>query len=261
VALALELEEARMSTPVKTAIGAFVWHDHASSDPQKARQFYSQLLGWKIDVRSMGEFDYPMIVANGQRHGGFGPAQGGAPSHWLGHVLVDDVDATALRAQAAGGSILSEPMDIPDIGRFAVIRDPEGAVISAFTPSGEASIPAGVFGWDELYVDDIARAKGFYSEIFGWTASEMDMGEGRSYTIFNSGDQQRAGVMTKPPEMQAPSHWLVYILSDDPDAHAARAKELGAQIYMEPWDIPTVGRLAILADPTGAVFGLFKTEQ
>jgi uncharacterized protein len=261
VALALDLKEARMSTPVQTAIGAFVWHDHASSDPQKARQFYTDLFGWEIDVRSMGEFDYPMIVANGQQHGGFGPAQGDAYSNWLGHVLVDDVDATALRAQAAGGSILSEPMDIPDVGRFAVIRDPEGAVISAFTSSWEASIPAGVFGWDELYVDDIERARSFYTEVFGWTASEMDMGEGRTYTIFNSGDQQRAGAMTKPPGMDAPAHWLVYIVSDDVDAHAAKVKELGGQIYMEAVDMPGVGRFAILADPTRAPFGLLKAER
>jgi uncharacterized protein len=261
VAFALDLKEARMSTPVKTAIGAFVWHDHASSDPQKAQKFYTDLLGWDIDVRSMGDFDYPMIVANGQQHGGFGPAQGGAHSNWLGHVLVDDVDAAALRAQAAGGSILSEPMDIPEVGRFAVIRDPEGAMISAYGSRSEAPTPAGVFGWDELYVDDIERARSFYSEVFGWTASETDMGEGRSYTIFNSGDQQRAGAMTKPPEMQAPAHWMVYILSDDVDAHAARVKELGGQIYMEAVDMPGVGRFAILADPTGAPFGLIKTEQ
>jgi uncharacterized protein len=251
-----------MSTPVQTALGAFVWHDYNSSDPQKAQQFYTNLFGWQTEAFKPGEMDYTMIVADGKQHGGFWPAaESGTPSHWLGHVLVNDVDATADRAKAAGGSLIFEPMDAPEGRRFAVIRDPEGAVVSAYSSPGESSPPEGVFVWDELYADDIEGAKRFYSEVFGWTTSEMDMGDGRTYTMFSAGDQQRAGGMTKPPGMQAPSHWLVYILSDDVDAHAAKAKELGAQIYMEPFDIPTVGRLAILADPTGAPFGLFKNEQ
>jgi hypothetical protein len=152
-------------------------------------------------------------------------------------------------------------MDGPEGRRFAVVRDPEGAVVSAYSSPGESSPDEGVFVWDELYADDIERAKSFYSEVFGWTTSDTDMGDGRTYTIFSTGDQQRAGAMAKPPGMQAPSHWLVYIRSDDVDADAVRAKELGAQIYMEPFDVPTVGRMAIGAEPTGAPFALFKGEQ
>jgi uncharacterized protein len=249
-----------MSTPVQTALGAVVWHDHASSDPERATQFYTALFGWRTEARP--DINYTMIVDDGTQHGGFWPpAEEGLPAGWIGHVLVNDVDATAGRAEAAGGSVLFGPMDAPAGRRFAVIRDPEGAVLSAYSSPGESSPPQGVFGWDELYADDIEAAKSFYSEVFGWTASEMDMGEGRTYTIFNSGDQQRAGAMEKPPGMTAPSHWLVYIVSDDVDAHAAKAKELGAQVYMEPFDVPTVGRLAILADPTRAPFGLHKAER
>jgi uncharacterized protein len=249
-----------MSTPVQTALGAFVWHDLASRNPQKAQQFYTALFGWQTE--QPGDLDYQMIVADGKQHGGFWPpAEGDLPSAWIGHVLVDDVDATARRAESAGGSVLFGPKDAPEGRRFAVIRDPEGAVVSAYSSPGQSSPPEGVFGWDELYADDVEGARAFYSDVFGWTTSDMDMGEGGTYTIFNSGDQQRAGGTAKPPGMQAPSHWLVYILSDDVDAHAARAQELGAQVYMEPFDVPEVGRMAILADPTGAPFGLFKGEQ
>jgi hypothetical protein len=152
-------------------------------------------------------------------------------------------------------------MDIPEVGRFAVVQDPQGAVVSAYAFATEFTPPQGVFVWDELYADDVEEEKRFYAEVFGWTSSEMDMGGGQTYTMFSSGDQQRAGAMTKPASMQAPPHWLVYISSDDVDADAAKAKELGAQIYMEPFDVSTVGRSAILADPTGAAFGLFKAEQ
>jgi len=248
-----------MST-VQTALGAFVWHDYGSNDPEKAQQFYTALFGWQTEVPA--DMDYTMIVADGTQHGGFWPpAPVDAPAQWIGHVLVKDVDDTAARAEAAGGSLLFEPMDAPEGRRFAVIRDPEGAALSAYSSPGDSSPPQGVFGWDELYVDDIERAKSFYSEVFGWTTSEMDMGEGRSYTIFSSGDQQRAGGMAKPPGMQAPSHWLVYIMSADVDGHTSKAKDLGAQVHMEPFDVPTVGRMSILADPAGAPFGLFKAEQ
>jgi len=251
-------QEATMSTPVQTALGAFVWHDHGSKDPKKAQEFYTALFGW--EAKAQPEMDYTAIEADGKQHGGFWPPAEGDElrPQWVGHVLVSDVDEVAARAEAAGASILFGPMDVPGGRRFAGIRDPEGAFISAYYAPGEEP-PQGVFGWDELYVDDIEGAKSFYTEVFGWTTSEMEMGEGRSYTIFSSGDQQRAGAMTKPGPM--PSHWLVYILSDDVDAHAEKAKALGAQVFMEPFDTPGVGRLAILADPTGVPFGLFKSEQ
>jgi predicted enzyme related to lactoylglutathione lyase len=249
-----------MSTPVQTALRAFVWHDHASRDPERAKQFYAELFGWQTEARP--DINYTIIVDDGRQHGGFWPpAEEDLPPGWIGHVLVNDVDATAGRAEAAGGSVLfGGPMDAPEGRRFAVVRDPEGAVVSAYSSPGESTPPQGVFGWDELIVEDVEAAKSFYSEVFGWTTSEIEMGAGRTYTILNSGDQQRAGVLQKPPGVQA-SLWLVYIISADVDADAAKAKELGAQVFMEPFDVQTVGRLAILADPTGAPFGLFKGEQ
>src|SRR5438046_2533231 len=121
-----------MSTEVKTAVGSFVWHDHVSNDPSKAKEFYTSLFGWGTEVFKPGEIDYPMIIVDGQGHGGFGPAQGGAPPHWYGHVYVEDVDEAARRAEAAGGTILAGPMDIPEVGRFAAVRDPQGAAFSLF---------------------------------------------------------------------------------------------------------------------------------
>ena len=126
-----------MSTDVKTAIGRFVWHDHISGDTEKAVSFYTELFGWETQVWKPGEMDYPMINAGGQMHGGFGPAQGGAPPHWIGHVLVEDVDETGTHAESAGGKILAGPMDIPEVGRMVVIADPQGAVLSAFSSAGD----------------------------------------------------------------------------------------------------------------------------
>ena len=119
-----------------------------------------------------------MISSGGRMHGGFGPAQGGAPSHWLGHVAVESVDGAAERAQAAGGRILAGPMDIPEVGRMVVIADPQGGVTSAFQPeSAEWTPDEGVFVWDELLAEDVEAAKAFYTDVYGWTTGEMDMGE------------------------------------------------------------------------------------
>ena len=251
-----------MSTGVQTLVGKFVWHDHNSSDVDKAKSFYTQLLGWETEVWKPGEMDYPMIKAGGQNHGGFGPAQGGAPSHWLGHVLVQDVDETVQRAEAAGAKVLAGPMDIPEIGRFAVIADPQGAVLSVFAPTGEGSAPEGVFVWDELHTSDVDAAKSFYGEVLGWKTRDMDMGEMGTYSIFQrAGDVDAAGCMRLQEGMQAPPHWLSYIGADDVDATVARSKELGATVFVEGTDIPNVGRFAVVQDPAGAVFGLFKPTE
>jgi predicted enzyme related to lactoylglutathione lyase len=246
-----------MST-VETLVGRFVWHDHVSGDSEKARRFYADLLGWETEIWKPGEVDYPMIMANGQMHGGFGPAQGGAPAHWLGHVAVESVDDAARRADAAGGSLLGEPMDIPEVGRMAVLRDPQGAVFSLYTSAGDWNPAEGVFVWDELHTSDVEAAKAFYGEVVGWTASDTDMGESGTYTIFESAGAQRAGCMSLFPGAEAPPHWLTYLGTDDVDRTCAKAEELGATKMMGPMDVPEVGRLAVLADPTGAVFGVFK---
>jgi predicted enzyme related to lactoylglutathione lyase len=248
------------TTDVKTAIGRFVWHDHSSNDPEKAKSFYTELFGWSTEIFKTGEFDYPMISANGQTHGGFGPTQGGAPPHWLGHVIVEDADETATTAEAAGGKILAPAMDIPDVGRMVVIADPQGAAISAFTPQGDVPQSEGVFVWDELLTTDVTGAKGFYSEIFGWTSSDEEMGEMGTYTLFKrTGGVDAAGCMQKPPDLPVPAAWMTYIGTDDVDATAQKAKSLGATIQVPPMDIPNnIGRFAVLIDPVGAAVGIFK---
>jgi predicted enzyme related to lactoylglutathione lyase len=248
------------TTPMQTAVGQFVWHDHMSGDPQQAQDFYGKLLGWTYEPFKTDMGDYPMITKNGQQHGGFGPAQGGAPPHWVGHVVVDDADAAAKRAEAAGGTILAA-MDMPDVGKFAVIRDPQGAVISAFEPrGGGGSVGEGAFAWDELHTRDLEGAKRFYGEDFGWKDKESDMG-GMTYVLFSDGETDRAGAMGLMPGEQAPPYWLTYATTDDVDATTKKAKDLGGTVYAEPMDITDIGRFSIVADPTGAVFGLFQSPN
>ena len=116
--------------------------------------------------------------------------------------------------------------------------------------------------WFEVTGKDGAKLQRFYGDVFGWGARDMSMGEMGTYTIFTSGDVDVAGCMPIQPGMEAPPSWTVYVGTDDVDASAKKAKELGGSLIVEPMDIPgDMGRFAIAADPTGAVFGLYKSAQ
>ena len=244
---------------VETAAGKFVWHEQVSSDPKQAERFYTQLFGWGTEVFKPGELDYTMISSGGQTHGGFGKAMEGAPPpHWLSHVRVQNLDETIEKAKSAGGELAAGPFDMDEVGRMAVIRDPEGAHISAYQPAGEGTDPEGVFVWDELGTTDADGAQRFYEDVFGWTTNDMGPEYG-GYRIFNRGETAIAGLMTLPNEMMTPQ-WQPYVAVNDPDATTAKATELGGSVVVEPMDVPKVGRIAVLRDPQGATFGIIKPE-
>lgn len=253
-----------MVSTVKTEIGRFVWHEQISADPEAAQRFYTELLGWEIETWKSGEGipDYPMIKAHDTTHGGFRTAEGGAPPNWNGSVFVEDVDDTVLRAEGAGGAVMFGPVDIPEIGRVAVVADPQGGVTAPFRPAGDPPSSTGVFLWDELMTDDVEGAKHFYTEVFGWTTEDMDMGEMGTYTLLKRGsDPDAGGILQKPPGALGGALWIPYLAAEDVDASAAKAKELGGTAIMEPYDVPTVGRMAVMVDPTGASFGLFRASE
>jgi uncharacterized protein len=116
----------------------------------------------------------------------------------------------------------------------------------------------GEFSWNELVSTDVAAAKKFYTGLFGWTTEPF--GPGGDYTLFKQGDTMVGGLM-QCPKPGIPAHWLAYVTVEDVDASAAKAKQLGAQVVMEPFDVPTVGRIAVLLDPHGAAIGLFKPQM
>ena len=248
-----------MST-VETKVGRFVWHDHMSGDPDAARRFYTELFGWDYEMYDAGNWQYPMIKANGTTHGGFGSSQGGAPPHWLGHISVDDVDAPPVASRLPGAR--SSP-------RRWTFRTSDGwsssptrrARSSPSTPlSATRLTPSeGVFVWDELLTTDVEAAKRFYSEVVGWETRDMEMGPNGVYTLFSLGGADRAGCMPRPERPRAcrRTGWRTSARATS-TARPRRPRSLGATVLMEPFDILTVGRLSIIADPTGAVVGLFQ---
>jgi predicted enzyme related to lactoylglutathione lyase len=129
------------------------------------------------------------------------------------------------------------------------------------TPEQTPKPKPGAFVWHELMTTDPGRAKSFYSDLFGWKTSEMEMMPGFNYTVFSHAKQDHAGMMAITPEHgDVKPHWDVYVSVRDVDATAARCEALGGEIVVPPHDIP-VGRWAMLKDPTGAQICVYKSKN
>ncbi|MEM1256058.1 MAG: VOC family protein [Cyanobacteria bacterium P01_H01_bin.21] len=253
----------------KSEVGRVVWHDLITHDVAKAKRFYADLLGWEYQIEHASEFvwkpgeaDYPLIFANGQAHGGFVDIGEDVSSYWIAYVMVEDVDAVTAKAKTLGALIVRDPFDTPGVGRSAVYRDLQGAAISPFCPSHGFPAPNGVFLWDELITDDIESARRFYSELFVWNSTDIEVGQLNRSSLFRCADDTDAvGVTTHLFDEIGFSAWISYLATDDVDATLVRAKMLGAKVIMEGIDRPKLGRCAMLVDPTGAIFGLLASSE
>jgi predicted enzyme related to lactoylglutathione lyase len=191
----------------------------------------------------------------------------GIPPHWNSYVTVEDAEQSAKAAESAGGTILAPAFDVMDSGRMSVFADPTGAVLSVWQPNkhigaGVATEPNSL-SWNELMTTDVAKAKPFYQEVFGWGTQDMEMSPDQPpYTLFQIDDKPAAGMMQMPTEMgQMPSHWAVYFEVADIEASVAKLKELGGQLYVGPQSAGGVGTFAAGADPQGAAFSMIQPDR
>ena len=248
-----------------TPRGGFVWHELMTTDPDAAIRFYSKVIGWQVEAWK-GDPTYRIWTAGGAPMGGLMrlPEEArrmSAPPSWLTYVFTPDVDATVRRATSLGGRVLAAARNLPDVGRFAVLADPQGAAFSVYKPAREQSGvkqgTPGEFSWHELATTDYRAAWNFYRALFGWEATEaLDLGPAGTYWMFRSAGQGRGGIYNKPPEMPV-ANWLPYILVRNADQTAETAKRLGARILMGPMDVPTGDRIAAGIDPQGAAFAVY----
>ena len=255
---------------IKHKEGMFSYADLQTSDLDAATNFYTDLFGWKTDDQPMSEDPadiYRMFTKNGhpvcaaakQRPE---QAQAGVPPMWNVYFTVDDVDLKAKEAEAAGGTVHAPPFDVFDAGRMAVISDPVGAFFCLW--QAKENIGAYVMhepntlDWAECGSKDAAKAREFYAQVLGWTYEEMDMGEGKKYTVFSVGEESAAGLMETDMPM---SYWSMYFDVEDCVGMTNKARSLGAQIVLEPESAPGVGTFSIAADPQGAMFGMIQPES
>ena len=249
-------------------VGHFVWHELMAKDPKAAIDFYTEVIGWKTEPFGP---DYTMWVGSQGPLGGTMPlpeaaAKMGAHPHWIGSVQVESVDKTAALALKLRGKVHKEPADIPTVGRYCVIEDPQGAAIDLFKPSGAMALhdsaKEGAFCWNELMTSDQPAAFEFYSELFGWKkVRDMDLGDKGTYLVFGIGETELGGLMTLPKGMQMPPMWIYYTETSDLTAAMGRAKKRGGKVLNGPMDVPGGGRIAQLQDPQGVLFAFHEAQK
>jgi predicted enzyme related to lactoylglutathione lyase len=250
--------------------GKFVWYELRTPDLKASEKFYGNVLGWAAKDAGMPAMPYTLFSAGDQTVAGAVTMPGSVamPPHWMGFVGVDDVDAAAAKVKSLGGAIHMGPQDIPGVGRFAIIADPQGAFLALFkwVPTGNPPKPVapgtpGHCGWHELYAGDVKTIFDFYGELFGWTKGDaVDIGPMGIYQLFNQGGVNIGGMMTKPAAMPTPA-WLYYFNVDGIEAAAARVKASGGTICHGPMQVPGDDWIAQIADPQGAMAALTSRKK
>jgi uncharacterized protein len=237
----------------------FCWHGVISTDTDQAKAFYPNVLGWQVQTTQMGDQEATMFAgADGvARAHLMAPPMDGVPSHWDNYLRVDDVDARTAAAAANGGSIVVPPNDIPP-GRFSVVTSPSGAMICLFHEADEAaSTNAGAghgsIHWVELHSKDLDADIAWIKSTLGLGTQEMPMPEGK-YFILTDGEEQVGGAMVGM-NPDAPSMWLTWVQVPNIDEVVELAATHGGQALAPTMDMPGIGRMAVLMDPTGGVFG------
>ena len=249
--------------------GRFVWHELATTDPDAAIEFYTKVVGWTTTPWA-GQMPYTMF--NGTR----GPVGGdmsippdmkarGVPPNWIAYVSTPDVDATLKQVTALGGRVLVPGTDIPNVGRFGVFKDPQGAALALLAPQGdnpprEGQPQNGEVCWYELATTDASAAFDFYRTVFGWEKKDsMEMGPGNIYQMYGLGAQTFGGMYKGDPK-QGPPVWLTYIEIPNVEDATTRIPQVGGKILNGPMDVPG-GRVVMAVDPQGAFFALHTAKH
>ncbi len=241
------------------------WVDLSTTDPEAAKAFYAGLFGWEFeDMPTADGGTYSMAKLRGEYVAAASAMPPDVPEDlppvWNTYLAVDDVDASTARATAAGGTVLAGPFDIDPSGRMAYVVDPVGAAVGlwqAGTHIGAGLVnEAGTLIWNELITAAPEKALPFYEAVLGLTGTTTDM-EGGQYTVLQVGEDQVGGC-ARPRMPGVPAHWHVYFATENADDTVAAIKAAGGKVVAEPFDVPEVGRMAVVADPQGAVFSVIQ---
>jgi predicted enzyme related to lactoylglutathione lyase len=245
--------------------GQFSWADYHADDLAQARDFYAGLFGWKPDTRdSPGGSGYVVFRRGGKSVAGMGDLTGATkprsmPPVWNHYVHVNHIEGVVKAAVDAGGHVVLEPTAILAAGQVAGIADPSGGTTYLWQAGSHTGADlrdnVGAAAWNELLTHDVDGARDFYGKVFGWQFKKVS---GRATrTLFCTVNGKINGSLTDMGNDwgDSPPHWLLYIRVADVSQSAARAKELGGRVCVEPADTP-FGRAAIVNDSRGAMFGL-----
>jgi len=242
------------------------WIDLGTTDAAAAGTFYSTVFGWDVEVNPDPQYGgYGLARLGGKDVAGIGPTMSPQqPTAWSVYIGTDDAEALGRKVEEAGGTVVMPAFDVGDQGRMAVFADPRGAVISAWQPSamgGFQTEGANAYSWAELNARDVGAVLPFYRDVFGWALHTSDSPE-MPYTEFQLDGRSIAGATEMSPMAPAemPNYWLVYFGVEDVDASTAEAVRAGGKEMLAPMDFPG-GRMSMIADPQGAIFGLLRLHQ
>jgi predicted enzyme related to lactoylglutathione lyase len=252
-----------MGTRTEHAPGTFSWVDLTTGDGPAAKDFYGGLFGWEFeDSEIPGDGGvYTMCRLGGEPVAAIAPTTEDFPPHWNSYVTVTSADDAAAKAKDLGANLIQEPFDVLQAGRMAAFADPTGASLCVWEPrdaigAGRLNEP-GCLTWNELHTPDPDKALQFHTGLFGWSSEEMETGEGNPrYVVVRNGERSNGGIMDAQPG--EPPNWLPYFVVESRDNAADKAKDLGGQEFAKV-DMQQ-GKIAVLADPQGAPFGIWEGE-
>jgi predicted enzyme related to lactoylglutathione lyase len=246
--------------------GTFSWVDLATVDAAAAKSFYSGVFGWVTqDTDAGGSADYTMCRIDGDAVCGLYEMSqemraSGAPASWTNYVTVADADAAAARVTEGGGGVIRQAFDVLDVGRQALLKDPQGAVFAVWQPrswiGAERVNDVGCLCMNELAATDMSAAGSFYGRLFGWTVEFSDDAPDGPAMILNHGEVN--GAVFAAPHGEG-AHWRPCFTVEATDKALERVSELGGRQVGEPLDIGH-GTIAMVLDPQGARFTIFAGE-
>lgn len=256
-----------LETPKANKPGDYIWYELLTPDVTAAQRFYASVLGWTFADSGQPGMDYHIISAGETGVGGVmaitpDMAEHGARPIWLGYLKVEDVDAAATEIKGRGGSLHMGPIDVPMVGRIAMVADPQDAAFYIMKPQGQGKSLAfsddrprpGHCAWNELRTPDLAGAWAFYGQQFGWQQDgEMNMDGFGKYQFIRHGGV--IGAMTSSGGGE-PARWNPYFRVEDIDAAKAAVEAGGGKVVQGPDEIPGGDFSMNGVDPMGAQFGL-----
>jgi uncharacterized protein len=257
-----------MPTRHTAPLGAPCWVDLMTSDKARSITFYCDLLGWVAEDPAEEFGGYVNFTKDGVRVAGCMDSQPGSgmPDAWSVYLATDDAAKTVETAAAHGGQVHVDAMPVGDLGTMAFLGDSGGAGIGVWQPGrhqgfGVLTEP-GAPSWFELLTRDYEKALEFYRTVFRWETHVVSDTPEFRYTTLAHGEDWLAGIMDASAVLPegTPAHWSVYFGVEDADAATARVVELGGSVLRPAEDTP-YGRIAAVADPTGAQFQLVAANE
>lgn len=269
IACTIGAAHAEIASPLSTTStnvvtpGEIVFADLVTTDVEGAARFYSAVFGWEL--RRSDDPGYIELVHSTELIGAiaaFDEDVEPGSARWLPSVSVPDVDTTASAVVAMGGTILEPPSEFPDRGRLAVVSDSEGAVLVLLrSSSGDPERASGGFGWAELWSQDLAKAVRFYESVLGYQALQSTRAAAPPTVVLTSEGAARATIVAAPGEGIEPN-WVPYVEVADARTTLSNVRRHGGIVLATSDDVETDDGTfaAIIADPTGGVFGIQVQE-